>query len=84
MNQGVPDTIRYTLPGSTRHYTIYSTRDYQTILDIIYNQAVPDPNEYMGGIALMVISPKKWEFLPFFISKLGIIQPYLKSFNDFN
>ena len=47
MNQGVPDTIRYTLPGSTRHYTIYSTRDYQTILDIIYNQAVPDPNEYI-------------------------------------
>ena len=37
----------------------------------------------MGGIALMVISPKKWEFMPCFMSTKGIIQPYLKSFNDF-
>ena len=38
---------------------------------------------HMGGIALMVFSPKKWEFLPIFMSKLGIIQPYFRSFNDF-
>ena len=38
---------------------------------------------YMGGLALMVISPKKWECFPFFMSQLGIIQPHLKSFSDF-
>ena len=38
---------------------------------------------YMGGLALMVISQKKWEFFPFFMSTLGIIQPHLKSFSDF-
>ena len=38
---------------------------------------------YMGGLALIVISPKIWEFPPFFMSTLGIIQPHLKSFSDF-
>ena len=37
----------------------------------------------MGGLTLMVISPKNWEFSPFFISALGIIQPDLKSFCNF-
>ena len=32
---------------------------------------------------LMVISPKNWEFLLFFMSTLWIIQPHLQSFNDF-
>ena len=41
------------------------------------------PFIYMGGLALMVISPKKWEFLRSFMSTLLIIQPHLKSFNDF-
>ena len=40
-------------------------------------------NIYMGGLALMVTSPKNWEFLPSFMSTLLIIQPHLKSFNDF-
>ena len=31
----------------------------------------------------MVISPKNWEFSPFFISALGIIQPHFKSFSNF-
>ena len=35
---------------------------------------------YIGGLAWMVISPKYWEFLPFFMSTLGIIQAHLKSF----
>ena len=39
--------------------------------------------QYMGGLALMVISPKNWELLPFFMSTLGIIQLHLKSFSDF-
>jgi len=39
--------------------------------------------QYMGGFALMVILPKNWEFLTFFMSTLWIIQPHLKSFNDF-
>ena len=26
---------------------------------------------YMGGLALMVISPKTWEFFPFFMSTFG-------------
>ena len=38
---------------------------------------------YMGGLALMVISPKNWEFSPFCVSTFGIIQPHLKSFTDF-
>ena len=38
---------------------------------------------YMGGLALMVISPKNWEFSHFFKSTLGIIQPHLKSISDF-
>jgi len=38
---------------------------------------------YMGGFALMVISQKNWEFWTFFMSTLCIIQPHLKSFNDF-
>ena len=36
----------------------------------------------MGGLALMDISPKIWEFLTLFMSTLGIIQPHLKSFSD--
>jgi len=39
--------------------------------------------QYMGGFALMVILQKNWEFLTFFMSTLWIIQPHLKSFNDF-
>ena len=39
---------------------------------------------YMGGLALMVISSKIWELSPFFMFILGIIQPHLKSFSDFN
>ena len=38
---------------------------------------------HMGGLALMVISPKNWEFLPFLMPTLWIIQPHLMSFNDF-
>ena len=38
---------------------------------------------YMGGLALMVISPKNWECFPWFMYTLGIIQPHLKSFSDF-
>ena len=38
---------------------------------------------YMGGLALMVISTKNWEFLPLFMSTFLTIQPHLKSFNDF-
>ena len=38
---------------------------------------------YLGGLAFMVVLPKNWEFLPFFMSTLLIIQPHLKSFNDF-
>ena len=37
---------------------------------------------YMGGLALMIISQKNWEFLPFFMSTLWIIQPHFKSFID--
>ena len=37
-------------------------------------------HSYMGGLASMVISPKNWEFLPFFVSTLGIIQQHLKFF----
>ena len=37
---------------------------------------------HMGGLALMVISPKNWEFSLFCMSLLGIIQPHLKSFSD--
>ena len=33
--------------------------------------------------ALMVILPTNWEFPPFFMSTLGIIQQHLKSFSDF-
>ena len=35
---------------------------------------------HMGVLALMVISPKNWEFLAFFMSTLWIIQPHLKFF----
>ena len=35
---------------------------------------------YMGGLALMVISPKNWGSYRFFTSILGIIQPHLKFF----
>ena len=38
---------------------------------------------YMGGLALMVISPKKWEFSTYFMSTLGNIQSHLKSLSDF-
>ena len=38
---------------------------------------------YMEELALMVISSKIWEFSPFFMSTLGIIQSHLKSFSDF-
>ena len=38
---------------------------------------------YMGGLAFMVISPIHQEFSPLFMSTLLIIQPHLKSFNDF-
>ena len=37
----------------------------------------------MGGLALMVISPKKWQILPVFMSTLWIIQLHLKSSNYF-
>ena len=37
---------------------------------------------YMGGLALMVISTKKWEFSPFFMSTFGIIHPHLKSYSS--
>ena len=37
---------------------------------------------YMGGLALMVISQKKWELSHFFMSTLGIVQPHMKSFSD--
>ena len=36
------------------------------------------PKTNMGGLALMVISPKIWEFLPFFMITLWIIQQHLK------
>ena len=37
---------------------------------------------YMAELAMMVISQKKREFSPFFMSTMGIIQPHLKSFSD--
>ena len=37
----------------------------------------------LGFLALMVIWPKNWEFMPFSMSTLWIIQPGMKSFTDF-
>ena len=48
-----------------------------------YSIPVISQSVHMVGIALMVISPKNWEFLPIFMSTLWIIQPHLKSFNYF-
>ena len=70
----------------------YLAGSNQTLLDSCYGLVgrqtnwmnyVTFTNKHMGGLALMVISPKKWEFLPFFKTKLWIIQLHLKSFNDF-
>ena len=38
---------------------------------------------YMGGLAVMVISPKKKGIFQFIMFTLGIIQPHLMCFNDF-
>ena len=53
------------------------------MVKLTYPLMMPYIFMYMGGVALMVISPKIWEFLSFFMSTLGIIQPHFKSFSDF-
>ena len=37
----------------------------------------------MRGLAVMVMSPKNWEILPFFMSTLLNIEQHLRSFNEY-
>ena len=60
-----------------------TARQSTPICNITLYIAIGLESIFMGGLALMVISPKKLEFWPIFMSTLWIIQPHLKSFNDF-
>ena len=59
------------------------SKEYEEVLDLFHLEVVSDEEVYMGGLALMAIAPKKWEFLPTFMSTLLIIKPHLKSFINF-
>ena len=59
--------------------------------DLFFNKATPNfvlkislyAYSYMGGLVLMGISTKNWEFLPNSISTMWIIQPHYYFFTDF-
>ena len=75
--------ISYLFPFLCYFFMYWSQKglDVDFAYIIILEQGETD-HQYMGGLALMVISPKIWECFPF-LSTLGIIQPHLKSFSAF-
>ena len=66
-----------------RKSTIQLLEMIYCIQPLLINEILHTTTAHMGGLAIMVISPTNWEFLPFFMFPLWIIQPHVKSFNDF-
>ena len=69
--------VKKTAIRESRGFRIPSIRQ-----ELAINKCLPC-EKHMAGLALMVISPKNWEFLPLVMYTLLTIQPHLKSFNDF-